>query len=562
MAWFIADEEFQTPTVSTNPKYISGVPPYAAQLIDVLGDTVSVGRSSAAPPAFVSLPTFPASLDKQDFLYDLYFRIWVFPPRLELRNPRVNVNIPFDIWNAYPYTNFLQSVDGTGLDGLSLYVIPPDEFRAVEYRTVNLQITPSAPLSIEAHFSFTFDLGSGLFTFLADRASVLDIIPDVPVNETWSWLSDVMVTTDGTEQRVGLRAVPRRKLDLTVIALGHDEIYKSIKQMLFDFGGQVVIPFYQYLTSVTAPSVAGDSDISFDPARTDMRPGEYILVRNPAMQQQLLKITVLGVGGATLDAPLDIDLPAGSLVAPAFTCVIDNKASMAREAVHTAAQLRLNATVSQARADHSRPGSAMAITTFDGYPVLDRRPLADTSPKDSFDTGQERFDYQVGSIEQIVRWQFTRTEGGREFLIHRHDNPAEMDYWRDFTDLIVGRLNPFLLPTYREDEYIQETPLDAYNSILIKGSDYATLMWPQAPYQRLVLWTANGPQYVAVVDAVATEEGHSLCTLADPMPSGAGYRNISFISYLLKVRLGSDDVKLEHYARETYLRLNVRTVPE
>lgn len=563
MSWTLFDA-ILTGEQASFPVGIKSGPPFATQGVLLVneGGPLSVGipSGSATAPIVVG-PTFGAGVDEEQFLYDFYFRIWVFPLRMELRNPRTNVDIPFAIWNAYPWRNNLVSIDGTGTDGLTLDLETPSQFREIEYRTVNLQITPAAPLTIEAVFEFVFQNGEGLFTFIANRASVLSIIPDVPVNESWQWLTDVMVATDGTEQRVGLRAVPRRKMNAKLVALTEDEVRDNINKALFDFGGQVVIPYFQYSTTTTAPAAIGSVDLMFDPAKTDLREGEYVFVLTKNAQE-LVKVETLGVAGCTIDAPITIDVPQGSIVAPAFASVVENKSSIARYAVNDVADIEVNSTSSQARANFVRPGSTVVIDTFDGYPILNKRPLANSNVEDQYDQGYERFDYQTGSIEQITRWLFTRQEGPRQYLIHRAQQPEVMDFWRGFLDASRGMLNPFLIPTYRRDLFIAARPDDAAITMTIQGSDYASLFWPMAPYKRLYLWTKAGGHSVQVTSATLDEDGNSLVVLSAAMPSGDDYRDISFISYLLKCRLASDEVQLEHHGLETILNLSIRTIPE
>lgn len=557
----MADSIFEDAVLIAQLYGVAGLP-FAPAWHDNGSEVTSVvPQSGPATVDQIPGPAFNVGIDEQEFLYDFYFRIWVFPLRLEVRNPRTGVDIPFAIWNAYPWKNKLTSISGTGTDGITLDLEEPSQFREIEYRTVNLQILPSAPLSIEAIFNFIFENGEGAFTFIANRASVLSIIPDVPVNETWQWLTDVMVATDGTEQRVALRAVPRRKMNAKLIALSEEEIMDNIKKALFDFGSQVVIPYFQYSTTTTADAPSGSVDLAFDPAKTDLREGEYLFIMTKD-GQELVKIETLGVAGATVDAPISINVPLGSIVAPAFASVVDNKSSISRYSVNDAAEIEVNSTSSQARADFKRPGSDVVITTFEGYAILDKRPLADDKVQDLYDQGYERFDYNTGSIEQITRWLFTRQEGPRSYLIHRATQPETLDYWRDFLDTTRGMLNPFLLPTYRRDLFVAAKPDDAYISLLIAGSDYGALLWPNAPFKRLYLWTDAGQVPVTVTNVSLTEDGDTLCTLANAMPTGEAYRNISFISFLLKCRLASDEVQLEHHGLETILNLAVRTIPE
>lgn len=522
--------------------------------------TTSATFGSAIAPIIVG-PTFNTSQDQQNFMFDYYFKVWVIPDRLELRNPRTNVDIPFVIWNAFPYRNTLTSISSTGADGLDLDFSAGNMWREIEYRTVNITITPIAPLTIESAFTFTFTNGVGRFVFVADRATVLSILPDVPLSENWDWLTDIIVATDGTEQRAALRAVPRRSMSTKLVAITQDEIWANIKQAMFDFGNQVVIPYFQYSTTTTSDTPSGATVVQFDPKRTDLRVGEYVFVMSRTAQE-LLKIETLTGTGCTLDAPITIDLPKGSLVVPAFASVVNSPATIERYAVNDVADIRVDSVSSQSRADFKRPGSTTVLTTFQGYPVLDKRPLANSNVADNFDNGNERFDYSTGSIEQITRWLFTRVEGPREFMLKRVTVPADMDYWRDFLDTARGMLNPFLVPTFRQDLFIASRPVDRASNIIIAGSDYGSLFWPKAPYKRLYMWTDAGVYMVNVTEVFVNDDGNTVCTIDPPLPTGDKYRNVKFISFLLKCRLAQDSVSLEHYAMDTILKLSIRTVPE
>lgn len=552
-------------TVPLTSKYVNAIGPVPARSKSAYGsvnDMLNVGTVSGSVVApIVVEPSFHAGMDQQDFLYDFYFRIWVFPARLELRNPRLNVAIPFAIWNAYPYKNTMTAINTLNADGLELDIEPPSLFREIEYRTINLEITPASPLTIEAVYDFVFQQGEGFFTFVASLASVLSIVPDVPVNETWQWLTDLIVATDGTEQRSALRSAPRRKMESKLIALQEAEIRDKMKQFMFDIAGQVVIPYFQYSTTTSADAFIGDNTLLFDPSKTDLRVAEYIFVMTKT-DEDLYKVDTLSLTGCILDAPLAIDVPKGSLVVPAFASYIDNRSTISRYAVNEVAEIQVNSLVAQARTDLSRPGSTAVINMYDGYPVLDKRPLADQNPEDAYDSGYTRFDYNIGTIEQVTRWVFTRMEGARQFLIHRAQQPQTMDYWRDFLDASRGMLNPFLVPTFRGDVLLRVVPDDSSNQLIIQGADYASLYWPVAPFKRLCLWTASGAVAVTVSSVSVNPSGDSVANLVTGIPTGDGYRSISMVSYLLKCRLASDEVTLEHHGLETILGLSIRTIPE
>lgn len=501
------------------------------------------------------------SIVRQEFLFDFYFKIWIVPNRLEMRNPRIGVDIPFNVWNAFPYRHNLTAINGTNAEGLELDTSAPDTFYEIEYREVNIQILPTAPLTVDAVFEFVFQWGSGLFNFIAERASVVNITPDVPVKEIWSWLTDIIVTDNGREQRIALRTVPRRSQTTKLIALNKEEVRVKFDQMLLDFVGEVVMPYFQYATPTTQPALVGATGLAFDPSKTDIREGEYALIITKSADQ-LVRFASISEAGATLDAPLTIDVPATSLVVPALPSLVDAGAAFRRYAVHDVAEMELTSRVTQHREVFSRPGSQTVIPTLDGLYVLSRRPLANGTVDDRFDTGAKIVDFETGPLETSTHWLHSQIEGPRQYLIKRAHEPAEMDFWRDFFDTVKGRQLSFLTPTYREDGYIAERPADGAGTLRLAGTRYSTVFFQQGPYSHLRLWTDAGYHDVTVSDATALEDGNDEIVFEPALPAGELWRNVNNFSFLAKVRLGTDDVELEHYALDTILNLTLRTVDE
>ncbi|WBF77008.1 hypothetical protein PSV3_00307 [Septimatrevirus PSV34] len=65
--------------------------------------------------------------------------------------------------------------------------------------TVGVSGPPNINVEVQFDFSNVPDPLPILIT--GTRAVKFDIVPEVPLNETWEWLSDNIVAVDGTEQR-------------------------------------------------------------------------------------------------------------------------------------------------------------------------------------------------------------------------------------------------------------------------------------------------------------------------------------------------------------------------
>lgn len=493
------------------------------------------------------------------FVGDFYFHIWVIPDTLQVQNPRLNTDIPFLIWNAYPYENDLTAINLTAADGLELDVAPVNEFQPIELRTVNIQITPDAPIQIDAVFEFVFEEGSGFLYFTADIADFVQMVPDPPVQESWSWLTDVIPSRDGSEQRIALRDTPRRSIKYSFMLESETERRRQYNRWFKSLASRLVLPYYQYATSLTQEALAGATRLYFDPARTDLREGEFAIIYSEADEQgYLVKLGALEADGANLDAPLTFDALTSMIISPAFTSRLSDRTGLSMQKVTGAITVQGEALTS--RESFSRPGTAATIATFDGYPVLDLRPISVGDTPEIFDANYEVVDGQTGIQDIFSAWPHPQVGSTKKWTIRRLQNPVEMDWWRDFLDAAKGQQNPFLLPTWFADLVPAETPSLSSTQLTIAASDYGALYFPYEAFKRLQIETAAGIIWRKVLSVADNPDGTATLELDSAFGATADDVAIIKISFLNLVRLSTDTVTLLHERIRTQIELATRTI--
>ena len=425
--------------------------------------------------------------------------------------------------------------------------------------TYDITVGTSGPpnISVEVQFDF-FNVADPLpILITGTRAVKFDIVPEVPVNETWEWLSDLMIATDGTEQRIALRGeMPRVELNLKV----RFDSSESIRRFYSDLAssiGRLWIPEYQYATRTTAASASGSLQVYYDNTQTDIRAGDYVLIQTP-VAAMLVEINALNASGGTVTSALTADIPANSLIMPGSPALIDNQTSIDRYAVNQAAETTLICKMIRQRSTLTRTGSAVTLPTFLGSPVVDKRPLADELVKDEVSTGQVSIDNQTGLPDIISRWDYSRIGGPRTFKVNRIKAPDEMDYWKTVFAYCRGQARKFWMPTYRDDMKLAVAPSDATTTYTIEGTQYAEKIWPIITHRYIEIETASGIHRTQITGASVTGS-NTIILLTTPLPTGAGWRNVSRISYLLPVRLNDDKVEWKHYGLESLLNLSIRT---
>lgn len=523
---------------------------------EALDGAISDGAISAI--STVLLADSPGALALH-FAGDYYYRIWVIPDSLTLQNPQLGVPIPFEIWNAYPWDNNLDSIGGTGQTGLSLNLSAPSLFTEIELREVEITIGFDAPPQITAEFIFDFAQGSGTLDFSATIAEFVQMVPDPPVTEYWEWLTDIITGHDGSEQRIALRGVPRRYTSYSFMLEDEGARRRQAERWFKSLASRIVLPYYQYAGLLEQTSAIGATKLFFDPQRVDVRDEEFVIVLDAATETGfLVKLDAVVADGATLAVPLTSEMRQGWVVSPAFTSrLADGSGPRMRT---TWGNITVDAEALDVRPQFKRPGSTATINTFDGYPVLDRRPLADEEVPENYTVNYEVIDSRTGLLNIKTSWPHPFMAGERKFLVQRYLDPEEMDWWRDFLGDLRGMQNPFLLPTWRQDLTVPQAPSAGSSQLLVSQTDYVSLYFPYESYKRLQIETAGGTIWRKVLQATNNGDGTVTLELDNAFglnPEDVDVRRVSFLNL---ARLGRDRVKLSHAHHTTTIAIGVRTV--
>lgn len=512
-------------------------------------------RATPAPTALAAETTAPA----RGFAGDFYYRIWAVPLVLQVTNAQVGVPIPFYLWNAYPEANTLTAIGSTGAGSLSLDITPPSAFTAIEYREVNITILNNLTPEIDADFDFIFTLGATPFRFLAVVVQFLNFRPDVPIKETWSWLTDILVARNSGEQRIALRGYPRKHLSYQILVADENERREQYDRWYRSVAFDLIMPVFQYATVVTADAAIGATKIFLNPVTLDLRNGEAAIIVDPRTETSMfVSVATLDADGVTLTAPLTQAVARNMILAPAHRSRVANQTGLRMRALHGSVQIEANMLDSDTRSALTRPNNLATLTTFDGYTVLNLRPLAEADVPELMERDLETLDNQTGIPDINTAWPHAFPLGQRQFLVNRELAPIEMDFWRKFGDAVVGMREPFLHSTYRPDLTQVINPTTGSSTLRIIEGRYATDYHPHNTFKRIEIEMVGGSILRRVVQD-ADLEADGTATLVLSAAFGA-VTSINRISFLNLVRLNSDDIELEHQHLYSWVDISIRAV--
>jgi hypothetical protein len=387
------------------------------------------------------------------------------------------------------------------------------------------------------------------------------IVPEVPVREVWQWKTVVNIFEKSKEQRSALRAQPRMSMQFTAYILNENDEYRNTYELMLKYISRTFnYPMYVYCAQMTAAASAGATKLFFNPAHTDVREGEVAALYDKSLETTTyVTITTVDADGANLSEPLAADVPAYAFISPAPQFRVEMP-SFSMQSV--AGDFDLSLIGAQVR-DVLRPDQSTAVTLIDGMMLLDIRPLADGDVPSLFDQDVTWLDNGIADPEVKYSWPTPYISGERKFLIHR---PGGFDTWRAIASYMKGRQNPFLVPTFRNDLPVIETP--ALGATQFKSDSIQFFdVWRSKAWRYIRIQSDSGTIYRKINEVLANYDlaGNpvSITVKIDGnIGASAGSNTNMIVSYVNTCRLDSDEIVLDHYEVDTVLSLKVRMVEE
>lgn len=505
----------------------------------------------------------------QSFMLDYYYRIHVFPQRLNIGTVASDQTRVVSVWNAWPTIEaILDSVTASETNGVEITgESTPYTMGRLEELEFSVTIDALGPPNIDIFINFDFvNVDDPLpINIVGTRALRFDILPEVPAKELWEWLTDVLVSNDGSEQRLSLRgAMPRIRQEFKTI-MDTEQKVKNLQTLYTTSHRNIWLPEWQYATKSTQDSLAGSFRLYFNSTLTDIRNGEYLLIKLANENSMLVQVDTMLIDGCNVVSPLLVDIPTGSFIAPGSAAILDSEPTLQRYAVNQVAEFEVSAIMQRTRTSLSKTDAPPDTPFFLSIPVLYVRPLANELVDEVLVSKDDLLDSTIGPMKLVTDWKFPRIGGQREYIVERrptlscpNDTRKSIDFWKYFLNYIRG-CRKFWMPSFRDDFTLAAPASSGTVALTLREGDYAEKVWLTLPTHRYFEIHTDAGVHRVTVTAAEFVDGYSNIIINPALPLGAGWTNINRISYLIPCRLAESPVELEHYAQDTFLRLSYRT---
>jgi len=491
------------------------------------------------------------------FGFDWYNRIHVIPSVIDLGNLVSPVERVLEVWNARFDAQTLNAIEitGVGADGLLLsgQPTPPLAFGPLQSRLYTFVADIRGAPVIDAVYRFVFGGGIiALLTVTGRRVVVFGMRPDWSqgITERLEWLTEVLESYDGTEQRVRLRQIPRRGFEYGFLIEGQDS--QVLDHLLFAWGARIYcLPVWTDGSTLAGEVAIGSTALTVqDAANRDYHAGGFAVLWRSNTRHEAVEILSIAGNTLTLKLPLAGSWPAGTRVFPARLARLEGEVAVARP-TDTIAVGRCRFGVE----DITAPAVADAGPAYHGYRVFDWRPNRSTDLEDrwrrklsiiDYGTGLSTFDDESGAplIGRTLTWLLTDRSAANAF--------------RGWLAARAGRANPCWLPTFESDLEVTRTVAATDAGLVVRNVGYARFVAADPLRRDLRLLTTAGTFHRRITGANEISEDEELLSLDAPLGVTLDPQQFLQVSYLELARLDQDAVEL-HWETDSVARVQLST---
>jgi hypothetical protein len=353
--------------------------------------------------------------------------------------------------------------------------------------------------------------------------------------ERLEWLTDVITSSSGAEQRRALRLSPRRSFEITINPTQNERTFVDL--LLHKLGSSDwLFPVWIDKARLAASVEEGDERITFDNTYREHGVGGLALLYKDAWTWEVVSIGGQDANGLDLDVPLDGDWTKGTSIYPLRQARLQNETELNALSSRVGEAVLLWTMVEA----NEWPAISPDDQIFEGMPVLTTAP----NRSSTLTTNHTRL---AVDRDNMVGIPYRRDPAGRAFQVQSHSfmrhGRQQQAAFRSMLYWLRGRQRALWLPSFNEDivasraSVITSTNLDVQKI----GIAYAGGVVPGRDVVRI-----NGtPARITALGAPQSPQEERLrvgAGLTAAVPKGARG------SFLSPARLNQDSVELLHHA--------------
>ncbi len=441
----------------------------------------------------------------------------------------------FELWHSFTADKLLTGVNESGANGLVLEgmtsgVLP--SFASTEYQ-VFLSQSGGGFIAYEAGFDlgsggvFPFKLSATMATISADGID-WSTQPEMNIQ----YLTEVIESFDGTEQRIALRDQPR--VSLTYQYLLDDGALTGFDIKYGNIGGQLFIPMWPQASELTRDVAIGERTINLETNR-------YIECSNTLMvtdgvDSEFVSVESFAGGQVVLSNLTKKDFRLGSRVVPVRVGYSSDESSAD---IKTDSLASHGITFDLDETTFSKPTLIDNFERYQGKHVIPFRADRSTDITVQYQRLREHFDPTIGA-----RSIYERAPGAVRIFSHsfRFFSETERQRFEDFAELQNGAQGEFWMQSASIAMEIAEDIYDEAYKLKIKPVGYGRLDKSKSFPPAIAIHLYNGTTIKRSLVSAKSLSGSEEITLDKPL-SDIKIEDVESIKPLYLCRFESDDFR-------------------
>lgn len=193
----------------------------------------------------------------------------------------------------------------------------PVQFPPLASGFYQIFITSDGSPVIDTRYKFHFSKQNINLNITGQRVVVFAFSPDwsQPVTERYEWLTDVMESYNGTEQRLQLRTNPRKQIEYQVLAEGH--MANQSDALLWGWQSRVfALPIWRNGLYLNQPLFKGSQSIPIQSLYYDFKHNGLLILYQNENHYEVLEIKQITDQSLLIKRPTQQNWPAGTAIYP------------------------------------------------------------------------------------------------------------------------------------------------------------------------------------------------------------------------------------------------------
>ena len=504
----------------------------------------------SSSPIFGLTTNFPVEANGRSINYfqassyfdDYYNRIHISPSLLAMGNVASEQVSTFNVWNAYLVKQSLQSISGIP-EGINLSGQPKPilDFAALQERTYTVSVLPDGPATIEANINFQFVSETVTLTITGTRIIAFSWLIDwsTPVLEHISFLTDILQSTTGHEQRRALRVAPRLSFEADLLIYGAERQYFDLA--LTGWGARTfAMPLWPQQQWLKTAHAIGATTISCDTTLHNFRAKRLAVLRGAtAFDNETVEIKEVLADRLILARPLQKAWPRGSNLAPAVTAQLNEPPQIIKR---TDTMIRTHVTLNVTEpVDHAEN---LPTTLYRNYPVFDEQPNESEDLTHSHERLLAKLDNTLGLR---LKTDLAKSAFGLYQFNWLTENRTQQNKMRSLFYALRGAQKAVWIPTHSNDLTVTQLITASSNTISIQWCGYSRFALNQLGRQDIRVQLRDGTVlYRRITAAAEINTSTERLELDQAFNALINIKDIVRISFMSLCRLSSDNITIEH----------------